>query len=54
MTVLNGFVSPMGETIVEKMNLAKDSEFESALTGIVFYLSSLYAYSGLFIMAYYK
>ena len=53
-TVVNAFISPIAEYIVNKLNIGQDSEYEQTMTQYIFSISSLYAYSGLFVLAYYE
>ena len=51
-TTVNAFVSSIAEYIVEKQNIGNDAEYEQTLTKYIFIISFLYAYSGLFVLAF--
>ena len=53
-TFENAFVNDIAEFVVNAMNVGQDSEYEQNMTKYIFNISSLYAYSGLFILAYLK
>ena len=42
----------IAEYIVDKQNIGNDSEYEQTMTKYIFVISFLYAYSGLFVLAY--
>lgn len=51
-TIVNAYVTSIAEYLVDKLNIGNDGEYESTMTKFIFVLSSLFAYAGLFVLAY--
>ena len=51
-TIVNAFITSIAEFIVNKLNIGNDVEYEQTMTKYIFVISFLYAYSGLFVLAY--